>query len=149
MSKRKVFRWQERTWTCGPAALRHALSGLGIEKTEKYLARVLNTTRLRGTKNRDFVKVAKHFNLKFVVEKNSSIGRLGDLIGQGYKIIVCYFSKINDSGHYAVVEKIGKNLIYLDDPSLGPRIKYTKSYFSKIWWSQYDEERKWFIAMKK
>ena len=144
-----MFDWQKRTWTCGPAALRISLNQLGIRKTEKHLARLLKTTKFSGTKNKNFIKVARYYNLKYIYKKNSSLNEIKKLLDEKYKIVVCYFSRINNSGHFAAVRKITKAYIYLLDPSLGPKTRYKKSYFTKIWIGQYDKEKRWFIALKK
>jgi len=58
------FYWQERVWTCGPAALRIALANIGIEKDEKYFTKLLRTTLSRGTSNKNFIKAVKKLNVK-------------------------------------------------------------------------------------
>ena len=144
-----MFSWQERTWTCGPAALRIALRLLKIRKTEQHLARLLKTNKIRGTANKNFIKVAKYYKLAYITKSKSSIKELSRLSKEGYKIIVCYFSVINNSAHFAVVKKITSKHIYLLDPSLGPRLRYKKNYFVKTWVSQRDKDKRWFIALKK
>jgi|SRR3989344_7174130 len=144
-----MFYWQKRTWTCGPAALRIVLHKLKIKKTEEHLARLLDTTRLDGTKNKAFAKVARHYNLRHVIRSNSSLNEVFDLMQDRFKVIVAYFCPINNCGHYAVVNKIGRDYIHLLDPSLGPKIKYKKSYFISLWYSEYEKDKRWFIAFKR
>ena len=144
-----MFHWQKRTWTCGPASLKIVLHKFKIRKTEEHLARVLETTPLDGTKNKAFLKAAKHYELRCVVKTNSSLNEISDLIDDGYKIIVAYFCPVNNCGHYAVVNKIGREYIHLLDPSLGPKTNYKKSYFLKLWYSKYEKDKRWFIAIKK
>jgi|SRR3989344_6983056 len=144
-----MFYWQKRTWTCGPAALRIALHKLKIKKTEEYLARLLETTALDGTENKAFVKAARHYSLSYVVKSNSSLNEVSDLISSSYKVILAYFCPINHCGHYAVVNKIGRDYIHLLDPSLGPKTKYKKNYFLSLWYSESDKDKKWFIALKR
>jgi len=67
---------------------------------------------------------------------------------ENYKVIVCYFSSVNESGHYALVKNISGDRIFLADPSLGPKLSYSKNYFNKIWHGKQDKEKRWFIAIK-
>jgi ABC-type bacteriocin/lantibiotic exporter with double-glycine peptidase domain len=144
-----MFSWQERTWTCGPAALKIALNILGINKTEKYLASILKTTKLNGTKNSRFIKVAKKYNLEYIMKNNSSFKEIKRLKLLGYTVILNYFSKINHAGHFAVVKHINTRRINLLDPSLGPRTSYSLKYFHKVWHSHTNKNKRWFFAMKK
>ena len=142
------FYWQERVWTCGPAALRIALFSLGIERSEKHLASLLNATQKFGVANRSFIKVAKKMNLDYRSGKGS-LKLLNLLKDNKWQVIVNYFSVLHGSGHFAVVNKISEDRIYLLDPALGPGVTFTKDYFNKIWYSGYDNSQKWFIALRR
>src|SRR3989344_1691188 len=145
---KEKFYWQERPWTCGAAALRIAAFNLGIRRKEEYFVKKLKTTIKSGTKNKSFIKVVRSFKLDYKYGKGS-IGLLRKLKSEGYEIIVNYFSVIQNTGHYAVVKKITRKDIFLDDPALGPNKKYHLTYFRKTWYSQVDKDKKLFLAIKK
>jgi len=128
--------------------MRMALGRMKIKKSERSLAKLLGTTIRHGTRNERFVRAVKHYNLEYYTKNKSSLKELDKLIKRGYVIIVCYLA-LNRFGHFAVVKKIEKNYIYLLDPLLGPRVKYKKKYFTKVWVSEREKEKRWFIALRK
>jgi len=142
------FYWQERVWTCGPAALRIALANIGIEKDEKYFTKLLRTTLSRGTSNKNFIKAVKKLNVKMINGKGD-LRMLRKLRNDKWQIIVNYFSNSQKGGHYAVVKKIKGNKIHLSDPAFGPNISFNKKYFNKMWYSGFDKDVKWFVAFRK
>ncbi len=145
------FYRQEKNYTCGPASMRMVLESVGLRKSEKELARLLETNRISGTWNISFIKLAKKYKLKYVVNSNSDIKELKHLLRNSYYVIVCYFNSIEKKGHYSVTNKIGNKYIYLLDPWFGPDLKYPLKYFRKIWKSdpKYDNERCWFFAVRR
>ena len=144
----KKFYWQERVWTCGPAAFRTALHRLEIRKSEKYFSNILSANPRIGTSIKKFPKAAKKMNLKYLQGKGD-LKLLKKLQKDKYQIIINYFSKLHNGGHYAVVNKISKDRIYLADPASGPNISFSKNYFKKNWHSSSKKYHKWFFAVKK
>ena len=145
-----MFLWKERTWTCGPTALRIALEKLGIERTERYLEKILRTTPRTGTPNRNFVRGVRKLKLEYVVRRNATYKIIEGYMKDGYSVIISFYSMPNKCGHFAVVKKITKKRIFLQDPSLGPNLSYSKGYFTKLWYSYYDQQdKKWLLAIKR
>ena len=142
------FYWQERVWTCGPAAFRIALSNLGIEKSEKYLSELLGANPRHGVPNRTFFKVAKKFNLRSR-GGTGNLKLLRKLSSENWSIIVNYYAFLHGAGHFAAVKKIFKDKIYLLDPASGPNQAFSLKYFNKIWHGQSHKSRKWFFAIKR
>ena len=89
--------------------------------------------------------------LNYIVNRNSSIKSLQNVQKQGYSIIIGYFHKLENIGHYAVVKKISKKSIYLFDPLEGFSHYYFLDEFNKVWKNdpKGDNEKKWFFAVKK
>ena len=140
----------EKDWTCGPVCARMILQSIGIKKTEKELAKFLNTNKKEGTRNRSFLELSEKYKLNYKVERNSNIEELKKSIKSGYKIIVGYYLESEKQGHLAVVRKIEKGYIHLLDPEFGPKTKYKIEYFLKIWKNdpKVDKEKRWFIGFK-
>lgn len=141
---------QETSYTCGAAALRMVLASIGINKTEKQVAKILGTNRVKGTLHDDFFKVAEHLKLKYIVERKSSVKDLKKLQDENYRIIVNYLLPVTKVGHYAVVREVGSKYIHLLDPFIGPDQIYPISNFIKNWKSGFEKDySRWFFAIKK
>src|SRR3989339_271220 len=142
---------QETEYSCGPAAMRIALSGLKIEKSEEELIKLLNTSAKHGTYFQDFILLTKKLKLSYISEANSSISNLTNLIKNKYIIIICYYSKKEQCDHFSVVKKMDKENIYFSDPWFGQNHKYSLSYFQTIWRNigRPNPAKKWFLAIKK
>lgn len=142
---------QETNYTCGPACMRMVLAKIGIEKSEKEVAKLLGTNKVVGTKNKDFVNLAEKYKLQYSVHRNSSITNLNYFFKKGYQIIICYFHPKEKQGHYAVIRSMRNNKITLMDPIDGPNHTYSIKNFEKYWKSTktFEGEKAWFIAIKK
>ena len=142
---------QEREYTCGPASARMVLASVGVRRKEHQVARVLGTKRV-GTKDDDFIKLARKYGLRYLYMRNASLHRLRRLQHEGYKIIVSYYYAPDKVGHYAVLKKVGSGYVHLFDPWAGPKHRYKISYFQKLWnWSvcsEPDTNRRWFFAVR-
>ncbi len=143
------YHHQERIYTCGAASLRMAFEALGIKKTEKQMARLLGTNKIKGTWEKDFPRLAERYKLKYSVEHNGSINDLKKLYKKGYILIVCFYDRKEREDHYAVVKKINSKEIHLLDPWNGPDKMYKISNFKKMWKTISEKDLKWFIALKK
>jgi len=145
------FHKQETKYTCGAAAMRMALEFCGIKKSEKQVAKLLNTNKVRGTWHKNFPSVAEKFKLNYTSMRHATINDLKEFQKKDYAVIICYLYPPEKVDHYSVLKKIDKRLIYFWDPFFGDMHKYLLSYFKKIWKSdpKYDNEKCWFFAIKK
>jgi len=145
------FYKQETNYTCGAASMRMALEFCGIKKSEKQVAKLLGTNKVRGTWHKDFPIVAETFKLSYVSMKNATIRGLEEYQKKGFAIVICYFYPPKKIDHYSILKKIDKEYIYFLDPFFGKNHKYPIKHFKKIWRSdsKYENERHWFFAMKK
>ena len=148
MNNKHYFK-QETNYTCGAAAMRMVLSTIGIKKSEKQVAKILKTNKVRGTWVKYFPILAEKYYLSYSVQRNSTIKILREYSKKGYKIIVCY-SPTKRSDHFSVIQKIGLKYIYFYCPWYGTNTKYLIKDFKKMWHShkKYEDEKKWFIAIK-
>ena len=107
------FYKQETKYTCGPASMRMALEFCGIKKSEKQIAKLLKTNKIRGTWHKSFTSVAEKFKLNYIAFRNASISDLKQFQKNGFVIILCYFCKEEEFDHYSVLKKINRKNIYL------------------------------------
>ncbi len=130
--------------------MRMVLGAVGIKMTEKKIAALMETTKKHGTWNKSFPELAEKMKLSYIVARNSSIRELKSIKKQGYLIIVGYFHKPENMGHYAVVKKISGKTIYLFDPFEGFSHYYFLEEFDKIWRNdpKGDNEKRWFFGVK-
>ena|SRR3989344_175648 len=149
--KQFPFHKQETNYTCGAAAMRMALEFCGIKKSEKQIAKLLETNKVRGTWHRNFPIVAEKFRLNHVSMRNATIDDLREYQKRGFAVIICHFYFPEKIDHYSVLKKIDDKFIYFFDPLFDKERKYFLSHFKKIWKSspKYDNEKHWFFAVKK
>lgn len=140
---------QETIWTCGPAVIRSALAYVGIKKSEKQLIKELNTNKKIGTRNRAIASLMEKYKLNYLVERNNfNPSKIKRLHKEGHVIILDYHYVQDNTGHFAIVEKITSKTITLMDPWKGPGQVHDLKKFKTIW---YDDEgnKFWYLAIKK
>jgi len=145
------FHKQETKYTCGAAAMRMALGFCGIKKSEKQVAKLLGTNKVRGTWHKSFPIVAEKFRLNHVSIRNATIADLKEYQKKDFAVVICYFYPPEKVDHYSILKKIDNKFIYFLDPFFGEEHKYLLSHFRKIWKSdpKYDNKKCWFFAVKK
>jgi len=131
--------------------MRMVLENCGIKKTEKQVIKLLGTNKIRGTWTKSYPQLAEKYNLNYTVRRNSSLKEMKELMKQGYIILTSYYMPKEKVDHFIVVKEIDKDYIYFYDPFYGPDHKYKLSYFEKVWKTnpKYDNEKAWFITVKK
>lgn len=139
---------QESAYTCGAASLRMAFEYFGIKKSEKQMARLLGTNKVKGTWEKDFPRIAEKYKLSYVVEHDGSLKDLIEFYNEGHVIIICFHDPTEKEDHYSVIKKINKKEILLADPWFGPEKKFKTSFFKKIWRTISEKDLRWFIALK-
>jgi ABC-type bacteriocin/lantibiotic exporter with double-glycine peptidase domain len=142
---------QETDYTCGAACMRMTLEYFGIKKSERHLAKLLGTSKFRGTWLEKLGEVADRFRLDYDVLRHSSVADIKRLQKEGFIVIVCYWYPEEGFDHYSVVKKIRGDYIYFWDPYFGSEHKYKISYFLKIWEKKHhhDKEKRWLVAIKR
>ncbi|NQU99432.1 MAG: C39 family peptidase [Parcubacteria group bacterium] len=130
MIKLKLFK-QSRGY-CGPASLKMVLSSYGINKSEKYLAKLTKTSRTEGCYEKNIIEAAEKLGLNGYVKQKSSIRELRELVKKKVPVIVNWFSP-EEGGHYSVIVGFEKNKIILADPHFGELKKYKIDWFEDRW----------------
>src|SRR3989344_838539 len=124
---------------CGPASLKIILSYFGINKSEKELAKLTKTSRDKGCKEENIVKVARKLGLKGKIKQNSSIKEIKSLIAKDIPLIVNWFSP-EEGGHYSVVVGFGRNQIIIVDPHFGQIRRHNIKWFEDRWFAVFDDK---------
>lgn len=138
---------QETSYTCGPAALRMALAGLGIRRSEKAAAKLLTTNVRVGTRHLAFPAAAERLKLQYSVQRHAEIAYMRRALRDGYIVITCFAPK---HGHYVVVTRVTKTAITFLDPIDGPNRMLPIADFTPIWHGTYgDNEHGWFFGVKR
>lgn len=142
---------QDTDYTCGAACMRMALEYFGIKRSETYLAKILGTNKKRGTWLEMLPEVAEKFRLDYDVLRKSSLSDIKRLQGEGFIVIVCYWYPLDEFDHYSVIKKIDSTHVHFWDPWFGPKHKYSRRYFLKVWEKKnnHDREKRWLLALKK
>lgn len=88
----KLFRVQQNNWSCGPAALRHALLCYGEQHSERKLARWCKTDR-KGTTEEGLRRGAKRAGFRLYPSlyrtKELATATIRALLRNGYPVIFC------------------------------------------------------------
>ena len=142
---------QEKSWTCGAACMKMILESFGIKKTEKQLAKSLETNKVIGTWEFELPELAERHKLTYVVERNGTIKDLRRYLREGFRIIVCYYLLKEKTAHYSIIHDINRNYIHFLDPYFGENHKLKLDYFKRTWKSDpiHEKDKKWFIAIKR
>lgn len=75
----KRWKTQETLFSCGPSALRNCLLFLGIERTEKYIRFLMNTTK-KGTSEKGIIQAITAFKLDYKVHYSRNFERFRFLL---------------------------------------------------------------------
>jgi predicted double-glycine peptidase len=108
------------------------LNYFGVNKSEKELAKLCNSSKERGTKSEDIVKAAKKFGFKSFIKDHCDFKDIRKyVLKQKIPIIVNWFSEYD--GHYSVIVDIDSENIYLQDPEIGHLKAIELKHFKRVW----------------
>ena len=108
---------QKTKFTCGPAALKIVLEYFRRPISEKYLAKLSKTTKIKGTNPQDLVEGAKKLGFSAYQKEYITPDEVKNLIKKGIPIIANYqYEPRFGEGHYAVIIGFSKDNFILSDP---------------------------------
>jgi len=141
---------QQKDYTCGPSALRNALSNLGLEYSEKYLANLLKTNDRRGTWSYNFKKNIGKIPVTILEKENVSLKEIKLLQKKGFQVITCFYLQDEQVDHYTLIKEIIPGKIIFQDPWFGDDYEISLEKFGKMWMvdSNYENRKKWIFAVK-
>jgi hypothetical protein len=103
----------------------------GIERSERFLAKISGATINDGCSLEGFYKVGEHFNLKVLHKDESTLDDLALYLSHDIPPIVDIYSR--DDGHYAVVTRITSHHVWYADPEKGRVLKRPIDVFHRLW----------------
>ena len=140
---------QSTDYNCAPATLKMALEYVGINKSEKELAKELKTTPEEGTDYRNIINFVKKSGLFFYEKSNSTLEELENLIRNNYPVIVSFVEPIHEEDHFALVVGIEDCEVILNDPWNGEGFKILKGDFEERWHDAENKPRRWMMVIAK
>lgn len=154
------FYYKQKTFSCGPAALRMAIQALIAQDVgEETLIELIGANEETGTPLLAFESNLDHLlqtlcnqyrienNFEFIIKQNSSINELQILQNTGHVILLNY-TKPDGQAHWAVLASLSKNSISLMDPDFGPNYKYELDKFNWRGGSKIKPTTKGLVAIK-
>jgi ABC-type bacteriocin/lantibiotic exporter with double-glycine peptidase domain len=139
--------------TCGPVALKHALSIFGRRKSLEFLMELCATNR-NGTSTRNMIRAANKLGFSVLVVQYATLHHLQSalkyLSNQVRAVLVSYLYDLDekdrphpDSGHWAVVSSYrpSKSRIVLLDSASARKKSYSWSDF-RARWMDFDLKRR-------
>ena len=141
---------QETNYTCGAAAMRILLLAVGITRTERQVASMLKTNKVRGTWARMFPLVAERFKLEYHVRRGASVRDLEEDL-KDHVILTAYYIPEERVDHYVVVKDVTREKVVFLDPWYGPAHEQSLERFEEVWRTdpRYDDEQGWYLAVRK
>jgi uncharacterized protein len=122
----------QSTGHCGPAALKMVLGYYGVHKSEAALAKLSNTSRIRGVEGPALVRTAQRLGFTAFLKDCSTLADIRRyVVVKKIPVIVDWFSV--DDGHYSVIVGINRKNIYLQDPEWSRRRAIDLKTFKRVW----------------
>lgn len=90
---------QRTDYSCGPAALRGALSAFGVGAEEDDLAALAHTSASGGTSVHGIAEAAEHFGIHAEVFEQMSLDDLAEHLAQGCVVIACIQAGDDEDGY--------------------------------------------------
>ncbi len=136
-----VKSFKENPGMCGPASLKMVLDYYGVEKSEKELALLCDSSPELGTSAEKIKSAAEELEFKAEIKENSNFEDIQKWLDKKVPAIVDWFTRGGDNytdsdiadGHYSVVVGLDEKVIYLQDPEIGRLRKIKKDDFMKVW----------------
>jgi predicted double-glycine peptidase len=131
MIKIKLLK-QSTSFSCGPTALKMALSHFGISKSERSLIKLVGAKKGYGCDPDDIVAATKKLGLVSFYKTNSSLDEIRRYLNKNYSIIVDWFSPAA-LGHYSMIVDLNNKYITLADPDTGKFNRMKSDIFLYRW----------------
>jgi ABC-type bacteriocin/lantibiotic exporter with double-glycine peptidase domain len=142
---------QEKDWYCGPAVMQMILASQKIMVSQNQLARELKTTKSTGTDNANILNCLKKRAFEYEMHRgfnpNTVLNKLKNKLNQKKIVLVTYWHLADKTGHFAIVRKITKKTIILQDPDKGPKYTLKLPTFLKAWRDS-EGNAHWHVAIK-
>jgi RNA polymerase subunit RPABC4/transcription elongation factor Spt4 len=136
-----MFHLQERGFSCGAAAVRNALSILGIRQDEPYLREVMGSRPFHGTSDEGFSAGAHAFGLEHEHIVEGDTARLAAEVNGGHPVVVDW----RHGQHYVCVMAVTQHHVFFVDSNprdSGAVRMLTHGRFNEMWWDDDDVSKR-------
>lgn len=133
-----LFHTQERGFSCGAAAVRNALSVLGIRQDEPYLRAVMGSRPFHGTGDEGFEKAARVLGLEHEHIVEGSIERLRRELDAGNPCVLDW----RHGQHYVcAIAATETHVVFVDsNPRDAGNVRMlAHARFCQLWWDDEDK----------
>jgi hypothetical protein len=130
---------QSRGYSCGPAAMRNALSILGLTADEAHLRKVMGAKAWVGTPDEGFVSAAHALGIEHAHVRDGTIEALRDETQAGNPCIVDW----RHGQHYVCVLAVtDRHVIFADSNPRDTELVrvLTHARFLQLWWDSEDTD---------
>lgn len=137
---------QPNDYTCGPAALKHALAILGITRSLSYLAKICQTNGHNGTSTKHMIRAVNKLGLSVLVHEGTTLAHVRGALRfkpskpRAVMVSYLYYKDADgvahpESGHWATVASYKPSVarIVLLDSYAGTRTSYRWQEFRTRW----------------
>jgi predicted double-glycine peptidase len=166
----KLFN-QKKSWTCGPASIRIALSAFIKSVTEVQASKIAKSTASYGTSHGNIINAIKKEGLNVIEYKNlsksHSINVLKEYTSSGSPVIVDWLKTklihgseklshmktgveekpTEDSEHYSVIKSVDDKNVILLDPLEDTEESLPIDYFLERWRTISEPANRWFLVL--
>lgn len=142
---------QETNVFCGPACVQMVLSYFGKPfPSQTTLARVMKTDLVgeNGTQHRVLADYLRSKGYIARASRSSTFSDMEQALSEGYPVIVHYLEPSQNDDHYAVVTRLTKTHITLNDPWNGRGLTYTRPEFLKRWKDKVGTYIRWMLTVR-
>jgi ABC-type bacteriocin/lantibiotic exporter with double-glycine peptidase domain len=105
---------------------------MGVTRSEKQVAKLVGTNKVSGESPKSLERAARKFS-KEIISKDCSNWLELMRFSKTHHILIGYWLRTDDTGHYSVVEKVTPTSITIYDPWDDKPIRYKRSYFDTVW----------------
>ena len=138
---------QDTDYSCGPTVLQMIFAYFGIRTSENFLMHAAHTGKKDGTKHKWMIKVCTAHGLHAYVNEKTQLTKIEHFLEQKILVVVHYIEPEGNIGHYAIVTKISKTTITLNDPWFGKNFRMSKQSFVKRWHGEKQKHHNWIMAV--
>lgn len=132
---------------CGPASLQMVFEYFGLHKSQRYLAKQLQTQRDDGTDHSDLIRVATSHGLYCYVNRDSSIHEILHFLSLELPVIIDFMEPSGNEAHYAIVSGYKNQSIILHDPWNGKQFSLQEAWFEKHWYDRENNAHQWIMVV--
>lgn len=138
---------QENEYYCGPACLQMVFGYFGHPLTQKMLAEHMGAHPKTGTPNEALERCVSAQGFFSYTKTDATNEDLRDFLKQELPVIVNFIEPSHDEGHFAVVTKLTRRTITLNDPWNGKNYRLPWKEFVQRWQGEIGGQNRWMMAI--